>query len=488
MPPGLLQEKGPFAGHADFQAWFSNPMEKAIEMEATMDEETKATINKLHHLLRPYLLRRLKAEVETQMPGKTESVIYCRMSKRQRYLYDDFMSRSQTRDTLASGNFMSIINCLMQLRKVCNHPDLFEVRPIVTSFAMQRSVASDYEIKELLVRKRLLAEEPVAKIDWESLTLVNMGEPSTSKFAADSLVTRDASDLLPSLYEAQDVIDPDSPPPRDLHTIAGWRQYQRWANESDRMQRWRRMAAVNKRRCQVGLPLLGSELITKLREPVRFNALNPTEPPRDTLFTALPSLVTSYDDKAAGLNEIISRFAFVTPKVRAIDVANHVFAGIVQEQLDDLEEWHSAELLQFPAVKLSIAFPDRSLLQYDCGKLQKLDEVLRECKAGGHRALIFTQMTKVLDILEEFLSFHGHRYLRLDGSTKIEQRQMLTERFNTDPKILCFISSTRSGGLGINLQGADTVIFYDSDWNPALDRQCQDRCVFPPHVARPSHR
>jgi len=85
-------------------------------------------------------------------------------------------------------------------------------------------------------------------------------------------------------------------------------------------------------------------------------------------------------------------------------------------------------------------------------------------------------MTKVLDILEQFLNIHGHRYLRLDGATKIEQRQILTDRFNSDQRILAFILSSRSGGLGINLTGADTVIFYDLDWNPAMDKQCQDRC------------
>jgi helicase SWR1 len=84
-------------------------------------------------------------------------------------------------------------------------------------------------------------------------------------------------------------------------------------------------------------------------------------------------------------------------------------------------------------------------------------------------------MTKVLDILEQFLNIHGHRYLRLDGATKIEQRQILTDRFNNDTRILAFILSSRSGGLGINLTGADTVIFYDLDWNPAMDKQCQDR-------------
>jgi hypothetical protein len=74
------------------------------------------------------------------------------------------------------------------------------------------------------------------------------------------------------------------------------------------------------------------------------------------------------------------------------------------------------------------------------------------------------------------MNYHGFRYLRLDGSTRIEHRQMLIEKFNTDNRIFAFILSTRSGGIGINLTGADTVIFYDSDWNPAMDAQAQDRC------------
>lgn len=85
-------------------------------------------------------------------------------------------------------------------------------------------------------------------------------------------------------------------------------------------------------------------------------------------------------------------------------------------------------------------------------------------------------MSKVLDILEGFANMHGFTYLRLDGSTKIERRQIIVERFNRDPRIFLFLSTTRSGGFGINLTGADTVVFYDSDWNPAVDAQAQDRC------------
>lgn len=105
-----------------------------------------------------------------------------------------------------------------------------------------------------------------------------------------------------------------------------------------------------------------------------------------------------------------------------------------------------------------------------------MDGLLRKLKPDGHRVLVFTQMTRMLDVLEAFLNYHGHIYLRLDGTTKVEQRQILMERFNGDKRIFVFILSTRSGGVGVNLTGADTVIFYDSDWNPTMDAQAQDRC------------
>lgn len=484
MPQGLAADgSGPFAEHSDFQAWFSNPMDRAIESGEVMDAETQATVNQLHTILRPYLLRRLKAEVETQMPGKTESVIYCRMSKRQRYLYDDFMSRAQTRDTLSSGHFLSIINCLMQLRKVCNHPDLFEVRPIVTSFSMQRSVVSNFEPAELLVRKRLIEESPIAKMDWSTLTLVKpWQEETTTTVASQVRMTLDASAAFPYLHQVPVDVDLYNAPPRDTKSIAGWTRYHSWFEHRATLARLDRLATINRRRCIASTPYFGADLLRILREPGRRATLFPSDTPgltRDADFraTSLTNMVLSHDQRAATLDDTISTFAFATPAVRAHDMAHHALPGMTQDDIDDIEEEAPAELLHLPSTKLTVAFPDRSLLQYDCGKLQKLDELLRECKTGGHRALIFTQMTKVLDILEEFLSYQGYRYLRLDGSTKIEQRQALTERFNSNDKILCFISSTRAGGLGINLQGADTVIFYDSDWNPALDRQCQDRCV-----------
>jgi E1A-binding protein p400 len=128
-------------------------------------------------------------------------------------------------------------------------------------------------------------------------------------------------------------------------------------------------------------------------------------------------------------------------------------------------------------------FPDKRLFVYDSGKLNKMIQLLKEIKerkpledGKKHKVLIFTQMSKMLDIFQECLSLYNLTYVRLDGSTKPDMRQRLVERFNNDDKIFCFISSTRSGGIGLNLTGANNVIFYDTDWNPAMDKQAQDRC------------
>lgn len=120
------------------------------------------------------------------------------------------------------------------------------------------------------------------------------------------------------------------------------------------------------------------------------------------------------------------------------------------------------------------------------GKLQVLDQMLKELKRKGHKVLIFSQMTNVLDILEDYLLMREYSYCRLDGRTKLTDRVDQMEKFNKvsagsssandDDNIFVFMLSTRAGGLGINLIAADTVIFYDSDWNPQQDNQAMDRC------------
>ena len=117
----------------------------------------------------------------------------------------------------------------------------------------------------------------------------------------------------------------------------------------------------------------------------------------------------------------------------------------------------------------------RSLVD-SSGKLILIDKLLPKLRNGGHKVLIFSQMVKVLDILEEYLALINIKPERIDGSVPENERQNAIERFATDPNAFVFLLCTRAGGVGINLTAADTVIIYDSDWNPQNDLQAESRC------------
>jgi SNF2 family DNA or RNA helicase len=123
-----------FRSRKEFSYWFSNPMNNIIEGTARRNDDV---VKRLHGIIRPFVLRRLKLDVETQMPGKYEHIVKCQLSRRQMSLYEEFLSRSSTRQALRKGgSFMGMMNVLMQLRKVCNHPDLFEPRSVITPFVL----------------------------------------------------------------------------------------------------------------------------------------------------------------------------------------------------------------------------------------------------------------------------------------------------------------------------------------------------------------
>uniref|UniRef100_A0A182JM75 SWI/SNF-related matrix-associated actin-dependent regulator of chromatin subfamily A containing DEAD/H box 1 homolog n=1 Tax=Anopheles atroparvus TaxID=41427 RepID=A0A182JM75_ANOAO len=109
------------------------------------------------------------------------------------------------------------------------------------------------------------------------------------------------------------------------------------------------------------------------------------------------------------------------------------------------------------------------------GKFRQLDELLPKLKEGGHRVLIFSQFTMMLDIMERYLKIRKYGFLRLDGTTAVTERQELIDQYTEDPDLFIFLLSTKAGGLGINLTAADTVIIHDIDFNPYNDKQAEDR-------------
>ncbi|XP_063431293.1 probable global transcription activator SNF2L2 isoform X2 [Mytilus trossulus] len=252
---------------ATFEQWFNAPFAMTGEKVELNSEETLLIIRRLHKVLRPFLLRRLKKEVESQLPDKVEYVIKCEMSALQRYVYRHMQSKgvmlTDGSDRKGGkGGARAMMNTIMQLRKICNHPFIF-----------------------------------------------------------------------PHLEEA---------------------------------------------------------------------------------------------------------------------FAEHQGFG-----------------------KREVTGPD---LYRAGGKFELLDRILPKLKVTNHRVLLFCQMTTLMSVMEDYFVYRGYRYLRLDGTTKCEDRGQLLALFN-DPEspYFVFLLSTRAGGLGLNLQAADTVVIFDSDWNPHQDLQAQDR-------------
>ncbi|KAL0126888.1 hypothetical protein PUN28_005324 [Cardiocondyla obscurior] len=258
-----------FKSCSTFEQWFNAPFATTGEKVELNEEETILIIRRLHKVLRPFLLRRLKKEVESQLPDKVEYIIKCDMSGLQKVLYKHMQSKGvlltdgSEKGKQGKGGAKALMNTIVQLRKLCNHPFMFQ--------------------------------------------------------------------------------------------------------------------AIEEKYCEhVGTQ--GSGVITG---PDLFRA---------------------------------------------------------------------------------------------SGKFELLDRILPKLKATNHRVLLFCQMTQLMTIMEDYLSWRGFMYLRLDGTTKAEDRGDLLKKFN-DPgsEYFLFLLSTRAGGLGLNLQAADTVIIFDSDWNPHQDLQAQDR-------------
>ncbi|GAY32612.1 hypothetical protein CUMW_003290 [Citrus unshiu] len=472
-----------FQSHQEFKDWFCNPISGMVEGQEKVNKEV---VDRLHNVLRPFILRRLKRDVEKQLPMKQEHVIYCRLSKRQRNLYEDFIASSETQATLASANFFGMISVIMQLRKVCNHPDLFEGRPIVSSFDMS---GIDSQLSSSVCS--MLSPSPLSTADLKGLGILFTNlDFSMNSWESDELnaIATPAS-LIKERADLNNLeeVGPFCTHRKRLNGTSIFEKIRKALLEERRREAQDRASSVawwNSLRCQKK-PVYSTSLreLLTVKHPV-CDILQQKTVRRSYLYSSkLADIVLSPVERFQRMIGLVESFMFAIPAARAPAPVCWCSKSGASVFLQPTYKEKCSEVLSpllFPIrpaiVRRQVYFPDRRLIQFDCGKLQELAILLRKLKSDGHRALIFTQMTKMLDILEEFISLYGYTYMRLDGSTQPEERQTLMQRFNTNPKIFLFILSTRSGGVGINLVGADTVIFYDSDWNPAMDQQAQDRC------------
>ncbi|XP_063987769.1 lymphocyte-specific helicase-like isoform X2 [Diachasmimorpha longicaudata] len=132
-------------------------------------------------------------------------------------------------------------------------------------------------------------------------------------------------------------------------------------------------------------------------------------------------------------------------------------------------------LIHLPLNYAGLPKVDNDLIEAS-GKFVVLDRMLKKLSEGGHKVLLFSTMKMILDVIEDYLSMRPWKYVRLDGEVNIETRKNHIHVFNSDPNYFLFLISTRAGGVGLNLAAADTVIIFDSDWNPQVDIQAMARC------------
>ncbi|CAN1256190.1 Chromatin-remodeling ATPase INO80 [Linum perenne] len=540
--------------HEQFNEWFSKGIENHAEHGGTVNEHQ---LNRLHAILKPFMLRRLKADVTQELTRKTEVTVHCKLSSRQQAFYQAIKNKISlaelfdgSRGYINEKKLMNLMNIVIQLRKVCNHPELFErnegssylffgqlpntllpppfgelddihypggQNPITfkipklineetgESSRVLRSTAAPGVYRELFLKQFNIfsAENVQASLPAETNNSPGLFSRSGT-FGFTRLI-----DLSPTEVA---FLATGSLMEKLLFSMMRWdRQFLDGIldvimDELDTDPLCRQLDAGKVRAVSRMLLIPSRSQTSVLRRKL---ATGPIDAPFE-------ALVVSHQDRLMSNIEVLhSTYTFI-PKSRAPPISaqcsDRNFSYRMTEELH--QPWLKRLLIGFartselngprkpkgphpliaeidsevpvsqPALQVVHeifgSYPpmqsfDPAKLLTDSGKLQTLDILLKRLRAENHRVLLFAQMTKMLNILEDYMNYRKYRYLRLDGSSTIMDRRDMVRDFQDRNDIFVFLLSTRAGGVGINLTAADTVIFYENDWNPTLDLQAMDR-------------
>jgi DNA helicase INO80 len=422
-----------FDSHEQFQEWFSKDIEAHSQNKARLDQ---TQLNRLHAILKPFMLRRVKKDVEKEIGQKHEYEILCKLTPRQQILYDKIRSKINLADFFAlkenKEKAKNLMNLVMQFRKVCNHPDLFERKMVRSGYVFSRR-ALVYEPPGYLLPN---AMDVIRADEYQSPLCVRTARV-VEEFQKDSLTPGWGAHWLMEAvmtawqFSGQSRLALDFWYQGDMQSLAilitHWHYAVRFA---------RKHALLN------------------LEDP---NFRKTTKAVVRQVFFALHPLKESVMDLGS---VFIERVLAQAPKMiatfRHLDLSGHF--------------WRKVDVLT-PKME----FPTFVSLILDSSKLTYLDTLLLQLKSANKRCLIFCQMTKMMDILEEFLQWRQYHYFRLDGSCNLAARRDMVGEYQRNSDIFVFLLSTRAGGLGVTLTAADVVIFYDNDWNPTMDAQAADR-------------
>lgn len=541
-----------FDSHEQFNEWFSKGIENHAEHGGTLNEHQ---LNRLHAILKPFMLRRVKKDVISELTKKTEVTVHCKLSSRQQAFYQAIKNKislaelfDSNRGHLNEKKIMNLMNIVIQLRKVCNHPELFE-RNEGSTYLHFGEIANSLlpppfgELEDIHYsggRNPITCKIP--KIVYNEMSpeahcsavrhnicresfqkYFNIFSPGnihrsifTQEDNSDSLLVKSETFGFTRLMDLSPAevafLATGSFMERLLFSILRWdRQFldgilDLLMKDMDDDPYYNDLGK-GKVRAVTRMLLMPSRSETNVLR--RRCATGPA----DTPFEAL---VTSHQDRLLSDVKLLHSTYTFLPRARAPPIcAQCSDRNFAYKMIEDLHQpWVKRLLIGFartsafngprkpdgphplvqeidselpvsqPALQLThkifgscppMQSFDPSKLLTDSGKLQTLDILLKRLRAENHRVLLFAQMTKMLNILEDYMNYRKYRYLRLDGSSTIMDRRDMVRDFQHRSDIFVFLLSTRAGGLGINLTAADTVIFYESDWNPTLDLQAMDR-------------
>lgn len=503
-----------FDSHDEFSEWFSKDIESHAQSNTKLNEDQ---LKRLHMILKPFMLRRVKKHVQKELGDKIELDVFCDLTYRQRAIYAnlrnqinimDLVEKATMGDDQDSGTLMNLV---MQFRKVCNHPDLFERADVTSpysfgyfaetaSFIREGSLITvgysarsliDYKLPSLVWNEggRIYkAGGDNQKAGWRNKALnhmMNIWTPENIKQNTDESKAF-------SWLRFADVS------PGDVYKTMHTGVFDRAANELNKGNRLSQFAIAYDDENETFTP---AHALFKITE--RNNRKPLADITKEGILSRLMNVSgQAYDDSGMGRLDLAGRPRVSAPPMVAssnsVDssreahdalfnahIRKRLYGATPNEELALVRSKVPFKLYPQPKVLpepdnekrrfTNIDVPSMRRFVTDSGKLAKLDELLFKLKEGGHRVLLYFQMTRMIDMMEEYLTYRNYKYCRLDGSTKLEDRRDTVADFQTRPEIFIFLLSTRAGGLGINLTAADTVIFYDSDWNPTIDSQAMDR-------------
>ena len=546
-----------FDSHDEFNDWFSKDIESSAESNSQVDE---TQISRLHLILKPFMLRRIKKDVENELTDKVEVLLYCPLTIRQKLLYvglkrkiriEELLQNLGSQSQINASLNTSLMNLVMQFRKVCNHPELFERRDAKSPFLMD---VGPYVMPSLLTndihseRGQISENESKfgSKHSWiynklcifnpshvhQSLTSTTSNNPCTFSYLRFiDISPSEQYNLYYSLLER--MLQVSTATDRIMKT-----QYEiTWKENNSNYLKSRDLIiepiqTTRYKNSRVWSELLFAEnsnsifgfcdvRLCHIPETIEHKSIrmkNQEKTKRDTtkgeiifqeflhvpkppitlhcqpcdiphfLYSMCPPKVATPGRLSYASSTLSVRKNLNHNNCSGLQGRNTIKFGSLVKAEEYFENIKNNRHAGFSPLRLggvlgtrpsqgwsNIVVPDKQTLVSDAGKLFVLDGLLSRLKEEGHRVLIYSQMTKMIDLLEEFMWHKRHTFIRLDGSSKIHERRDMVADFQQRDDIFAFLLSTRAGGLGINLTAADTVIFYDSDWNPTVDLQAMDR-------------